>query len=113
MEDKSPRMLGNGRPKKPVRQKLILTEKQKSARLTNLEAGRKKRAELLKQKRMKQNEYDLSSEDSESNSNSNSSESDSDNNAFVISKKKKKPEKKVRKRSELMFAPPTNLRLDN
>ena len=36
-------MLGNGRMKKPGRPKLIMTEKQKASRLSNLEAARRKK----------------------------------------------------------------------
>src|SRR5690242_1219580 len=100
MQDDKPRMLGNGRPKKPARQKLIMTEKQKASRLINLEAARKKRAETLKQRKMQQNEYDLSSDDSKSESES-ASESDND---FIISKKKTpkaKPVKRSRHKSEI------------
>jgi hypothetical protein len=64
---------------KPVKRQM--TEKQKAARLANLEAGRNKRKEMIKQKK-EQTEYDLSSEDSYD------TESDSDD-AFIISKKKK------------------------
>lgn len=71
--------------KKPKRQ---LTDKQKAARIDNLAKGRKKRMEMIKQKReMKEQEYDISSDESyDSDSSSNS-----DNDAFVISKARKKP----------------------
>ena len=70
-----------------------MTDKQKQARLANLEAGWKKRKEA------KNEEYDLSSEDS--------SETESDNEAFVISKKKrkqavKKPIRSSRSRDDLI-----------
>ena len=73
-----------------------MTDKQKQARLANLEAGRKKRKEMIAQKN---EEYDLSSEDS--------SETESDNEAFVISKKKrkqavKKPIRSSRSRDDLI-----------
>ena len=61
-----------------------MTDKQKQARLANLEAGRKKRKEMIAQKN---EEYDLSSEDS--------SETESDNEAFVISKKTKTSRKEI------------------
>ncbi len=77
----------------PVKQKI--TDKQKAARLANLERGRKKRMESLKQKKdeklNEQNEYDLSSEESGSGSDSD------DDSSFVVSRKKpvkKEPEKK-------------------
>ena len=61
-----------------------MTDKQKNARLLNLEKGRLKRKETLKQKQeSKGEEYNLSSDESESN------ESESDNDAFVISRKNK------------------------
>ena len=47
---------------KPVKQ--TITDKQKKARLANLEAGRKKRMEALEKKKVKKDqeqEYDLSS----------------------------------------------------
>jgi hypothetical protein len=74
---------------KKVKQKM--TEKQKSARLANLEAGRKKRMELMRKKKevQQQEEYDLSSKSS-------SEESPSDDDAFIISKKKKKSKKVVK-----------------
>jgi len=75
--------------KKPKR---IMTEKQKAARLANLERGRKKRLESIQQKKeAKTKEYDLSSQDSNS-----ETESESDNDAFVISKAKKTPKVKDR-----------------
>ncbi|HRP37659.1 MAG TPA: hypothetical protein PLS50_07680 [Candidatus Dojkabacteria bacterium] len=71
--------------KKPKRQ---LTDKQKAARIDNLAKGRKKRMEMIKQKReMKEQEYDISSDESYDSDSS----SGSDNDAFVISKAKKKP----------------------
>jgi len=71
--------------KKPKRQ---LTDKQKAARIDNLAKGRKKRMEMIKQKKeMKEQEYDISSDDSYDSDSS----SGSDNDAFVISKAKKKP----------------------
>jgi len=71
--------------KKPKRQ---LTDKQKAARIDNLAKGRKKRMEMIKQKReMKEQEYDISSDESYESDSS----SGSDNDAFVISKAKKKP----------------------
>ena len=79
------------KPKKEI------TEKQKTARLANLERGRKKRMETLKQKKEKTNEpqqveYDIGSEASDQSS------SDSDSSAFIISKKKpvKKPSKRAK-----------------
>jgi hypothetical protein len=65
-----------------------MTEKQKAARLANLERGRKKRMESIKQKKVddkepKQVEYDLSS------NGSSSSDSDESDNDFIISKKPK------------------------
>lgn len=68
-----------------------MTEKQKAARLANLERGRKKRLESLQQKKEAKThgvkeEYDLSSNYSGS-----ETETESDNDAFVISKKKKTP----------------------
>lgn len=86
------KMLGNGRAKKPARPKLRMTEKQKAARLANLEAGRKKKAELVKQKKMQQNEYDLSSSSSDS--------CDSESDASFIMKKVVKPKQnKIKERS--------------
>jgi hypothetical protein len=61
-----------------------MTEKQKAARLSNLETGRKKRAEILKNKKEKA-EYDISSEDESTDTNS-----ESDNDGFIISKKPRK-----------------------
>ena len=70
--------------------KRTMTEAQKKARLANLEKGRMKRKEALKQKQErfadKEEEYDLSS-DSLSSASDGSDESDND--AFVISRKKK------------------------
>ena len=67
---------------KPV--KRVMTDKQKAARLLNLEKGRKTRMEKLQKSKEPQNEeYDLSSQSSDS------SDSESDNEAFVISRKKK------------------------
>ena len=79
---------------KPV--KRSITDKQKKARLANLEAGRKKRMEALqKKKATKENEqeYDLSSEEE-----NDSSDSD-DDSSFVVSRKKpvKKESVKVSK----------------
>ena len=70
-----------------------MTDKQKKARLANLEAGRKKRKEMIAQKN---EEYDISSEDS--------SETESDNEAFVISKKKRKQavKKPIRSRDDVI-----------
>ena len=78
--------------------KATMTEKQKLARLANLEAGRKKRMELIKQRKDNADtEYDISSSDE------NNTESDSDSEGFVISKKKqvKKPTKKRDIKTEL------------
>lgn len=73
--------------------KRSMTEAQKKARLANLEKGRQKRKESLKEKHeSKEQEYDLSSD-------SLSSDSDSDNDAFVISRKKKVVPKDVVERS--------------
>lgn len=74
--------MGDKVDSKPL--KKVMTDKQKNARLLNLEKGRLKRKETLKQKQeSKGEEYNLSSDESESN------ESESDNDAFVISRKKK------------------------
>ena len=64
-----------------------MTDKQKAARLKNLENGRKKRMELIKQKKQVDDEYDLSSNDEKE------SESSDSDDGFIISKKKpvKKP----------------------
>lgn len=79
-----------------VKPKQKITNKQKDARLMNLELGRKKRMENIKQRKEaeknKPEEYDLSS----------NSESESDD-GFVISKKK--PAKKV------AFTTPPNVAL--
>jgi len=82
--------------KKPKRN---LTDKQKAARSDNLAKGRQKRMEMIKQKReSKQQEYDLSSDESYD---SDCDTSSSDNDAFVISKAKKKPIKqRVQKESK-------------
>jgi hypothetical protein len=67
---------------KPV--KKSITDKQKAARMANLERGRKKRMESIKQKKEgtdKPEEYDLSSNEE------NDSSSD-DDDTFIISKKK-------------------------
>ena len=76
----------NPKPKKTI------TDKQKAASLVNLEKGRKKRMETLKQKQKtekEEKEYDLSSEEENA-----VSESD-DEPAFILSKKPPKvPEKK-------------------
>ena len=64
-----------------------MTSKQKEARMKNLEKGRMKRMESLKQKKeSKAEEYDLSSDAEWSSA---ASESPSDDDAFVISRKKK------------------------
>ena len=69
--------------------KRTMTEKQKAARMANLANGRKKRMEMIKQKKeQKPEEYDLSSNDGSIDESDSSS--DSDNDAFVISKAKKK-----------------------
>ena len=74
--------MGDKVDSKPL--KKVMTDKQKNARLLNLEKGRLERKETLKQKQeSKGEEYNLSSDESESN------ESESDNDAFVISRKKK------------------------
>ena len=65
---------------KPVKQ--TITDKQKKARLANLEAGRKKRMEALQKKKVtkdQEQEYDLSSEEESG------SESDDDESSFVVS----------------------------
>lgn len=74
---------------KPV--KKSITDKQKVARLANLEAGRKKRAEML-QKKKKEQEYDLSSNESED------SDSESEDESFVVSKRR--PAKKPKPQDE-------------
>lgn len=62
-----------------------MTEKQKAARLANLESARKKRSETIKDKKeSEKQEFDLSSQESEQSGDE--SESDED---FVISKRKK------------------------
>jgi hypothetical protein len=72
-----------------------LTDKQKAARIKNLENGRKKRMEMIQQKKAaledKEGEYDLSSNDDFS--------SESDNDDFIISRasSKKKPKIDVKK----------------
>ena len=72
-----------------------MTDKQKNARLLNLEKGRLKRKETLKQKQeSKGEEYDLSSDESESD------ESESDNDAFVLSRIKKYVPKEVVMKSQ-------------
>ena len=77
-----------------TKSKRPMTDKQKAARLANLERGRKKRMESIKQKKEVEQEpkgveYDLSSEDERPELSS------SDSDAFVISKKK--PKKKQSK----------------
>jgi hypothetical protein len=69
----------------PKRTRLPMTDKQKQARLANLEKGRIKRMTSLKQKKEspKKVEFDLSDSDS-----GYDLSSDSDSDAFVISKKK-------------------------
>ena len=65
-----------------------MTEKQKGARIANLANGRKKRMEMLKQKKeQKPEEYDISSNDGSLDESDSSSDSE---DAFVISKAKKK-----------------------
>jgi hypothetical protein len=71
---------------KEPRSKKPMTDKQKAARLLNLERGRQIRKE---KQQAKSQEYDLSSESSES------SDSESDNDAFVISRTKKVVPKEV------------------
>ena len=79
---------------KPTKRKM--TDKQKTARLANLERGRKKRMESLKQKKDKEKEPKQVEYDLNSNSSSSMSSSDeSDNDAFIISKRLKKGTKKV------------------
>jgi hypothetical protein len=84
--------------------KRTMTDKQKVARLANLERGRKKRLESLQQKKESKargkEEYDLSSDYSDSLE----SDSESDNDAFVISKKKKTP--KIKEREVKSKKPP-------
>ena len=64
-----------------------MTSKQKEARMKNLEKGRMKRMESLKQKKeSKAEEYDLISDAKWSSA---ASEGPSDDDAFVISRKKK------------------------
>lgn len=80
--------------RKPTKRQM--TDKQKVARLANLERGRKKRLESLQQKKEAKEkgepeEYDLSSDDSES------TDTESDADAFIISKKKKSPAVKSKK----------------
>lgn len=70
---------------KEPRSKKPMTDKQKAARLLNLERGRQIRKE---KQQAKSQEYDLSSESSES-------DSESDNDAFVISRTKKVVPKEV------------------
>ena len=68
--------------------KRTMTDKQKTARLANLERGRAKRKEMIqKKKEPKPDEYDISSDDESYDASSSSSESD--DGAFIISKKKK------------------------
>ena len=66
--------------------KLPMTEKQKAARLKNLENGRKKRMDKIKQKKEQEQEeeYDIDTSEDEQ-----ASESD-DDSQFIISKKKPK-----------------------
>lgn len=79
-------MADSPKEKKPKRN---LTDKQKAARRDNLAKGRQKRMDMIKQKReSKEQEYDLSSDESYD---SDCDTSSSDNDAFVISKAKKKP----------------------
>ena len=79
-----------------TKNKRPMTDKQKAARLANLERGRKKRMESIKQKKEDEQEpkgveYDLSSEDDRPDLSS------SDSDAFVISKKKPKKKQKTEK----------------
>ena len=68
-----------------------MTDKPKAARLANLERGRKKRMEFLKQKKDKEKEPKQVEYDLNSNSSSSMSSSDeSDNDTFIISKRPKK-----------------------
>lgn len=88
-------LLREDSPRKVMKTRRPMTEKQKAARLANLEAGRKKRMEMVKQKKtglpVKHHEYDLSS---------NESDSSSDSDAFVISKKKRVPKKEALTRKQ-------------
>lgn len=75
-----------------------MTEKQKAARMDNLAKGRKKRAEMLKQK--KEGKVDDNDETSYDDSSSNSS---SDSEAFTLSKvkrSKKVPVKETKSRKQ-------------
>ena len=75
-----------------------MTSKQKEARMKNLEKGRMRRMESLKQKKeSKAEEYDLSSDAEWSSA---ALESPSDDDAFVISRKKKKVPREVVMRRE-------------
>lgn len=85
----------------PTKSKHPMTDKQKAARLANLERGRKKRMEVIKQKKEadiepKGVEYDLSSEDERPDLSS------SDSDAFVISKKKPKKKQSKSEKSPLV-----------
>ena len=74
-----------GKAHKP---KITMTEKQKAARIANLANGRKKRMEMIKQKKeRKSEEYDISSNDGSLDESESSSDSD---DAFVTSKAKKR-----------------------
>ena len=79
-----------GKAHKP---KITMTEKQKAARIANLANDRKKRMEMIKQKKeQKPEEYDISSNDGSVDESDSSSDSD---DAFVISKAKKKNAKTI------------------
>ncbi len=75
-----------------------MTDKQKTARLANLERGRKIRMESVKQKKeskqAKDTEYNLSSD----NSTQDESDSESDNGDFILSRKKKSVKQKTPKK---------------
>ncbi|HRP37291.1 MAG TPA: hypothetical protein PLS50_05785 [Candidatus Dojkabacteria bacterium] len=95
--------------KKPKRK---ITDAQRAARNDNLAKGRKKRMENIKQKKeMKEQEYDISSDESYDSASS----SGSDNDAFVISKAKKKPVKEQPRTHRIISkhpAPDSHLRQD-
>ena len=95
-----------GKAHKP---KITMTEKQKAARIANLANGRKKRMEMLKQKKeQKPEEYDISSNDGSLDESDSSSDSE---DAFVISKAKKKNAKTVtpkERRKSKKTEPPSN-----
>ncbi len=86
---------------KPRRPNKGMTDEQRRVRLDNLARGRKKRAEMVKQKKeQKPEEYDISSNDGSLDESDSSS--DSDNDAFVISKAKKKQPKPVKEKEKVL-----------